>query len=226
MCGRYTLKTDAKQIQAELGLEELPLLQPRYNVAPTQGAPIVTAAAPRKLTVAQWGLIPHWSHDATGAAKMINARSESVAEKPAFKEAFRRRRCLVVADGFYEWKRAGKVSQPFHIHLESQRPFTFAGLWELWHAPSGLDVVSFTILTRPAQGFMATLHDRMPVFLSRADRALWLSPTEDPAELKGLLQSKPPEALVGDEVDTRVNSAQVDDERCLAPAKQVQLSLL
>lgn len=224
MCGRYTLKTDARQIQAELGLDETPALQPRYNIAPTQAAPIIIE--PGKLTIAQWGLIPHWAPDATIAGRLINARADTLEEKPAFREAFRRRRCLVVADGFYEWQHAGKVSQPFFIHLQSGRPFTLAGLWETWHAPNGLDVTSFTVVTTRANEFMSRLHDRMPVFLSPEQRVKWLAPTEDLAGLKALLEPGTPEPLAAFEVERHVNSVAVDDARCLEPAKQVQLSLL
>ena len=224
MCGRYTLKTDARQIQAELGLDETPALQPRYNIAPTQAAPIVVE--PGKLTLAQWGLIPHWAPDATIAGRLINARADTLEEKPAFREAFKRRRCLVVADGFYEWQHAGKVSQPFFIHLQSGRPFTFAGLWETWRAPNGLDVVSFTVVTTRANELMSRLHDRMPVFLSPEQRVKWLAPTEDLAALESLLEPVTPEPLAAFEVERHVNSVAVDDARCLEPAKQVQLSLL
>lgn len=224
MCGRYTLKTDAKQIQAELGLDEAPVLAARYNIAPTQGAPIMIE--PGKLTIAQWGLIPHWAPDATIAGRLINARSDSLAEKPAFREAFKRRRCLVIADGFYEWQHTGKVSQPFYIHYASGKPFTLAGLWETWHAPNGLDITSFTIVTTAADTFMSRLHDRMPVFLSREHRAQWLAPTDDPSTLKALLEPGTPEPLDAFEIERHVNSVAVDDARCLEPAKQVQLSLL
>jgi putative SOS response-associated peptidase YedK len=224
MCGRYTLKTDAKAIQAELGLDELPLLAPRYNIAPTQAAPIVKE--PGKLVVAQWGLIPHWAPDATIAGRLINARGDTLEEKPAFREAFKRRRCLVIADGFYEWQHHGKVSQPFFIHLASGRPFTLAGLWETWHAPNGTDVVSFSIVTTAADTFMSRLHDRMPVFLPPEARTKWLQPTEDLASLKALLVPGTPEPLAAFEVERHVNSVAVDDARCLEPAKQVQLSLL
>jgi putative SOS response-associated peptidase YedK len=226
MCGRYTLKTDAKVIQDELGLEESPPVTARYNIAPTQGAPIVTAMAPRVLTVAQWGLIPFWATDPRIASRHINARSESLDEKKAFKEAFERRRCLVIADGFYEWTHAGKTSQPFYIHLASGRPFTLAGLWEKWRSPAGLDVVSFTILTTRADAFMSKLHDRMPVFLSPKERATWLSPDAPKEALKALFEPHTPEALEAFEVEPRVNSVAVDDVRCLEPARQVQLSLL
>ena len=224
MCGRYTLKTDAKQIQAELGLDETPVLQPRYNIAPTQAAPIVTE--PGKLQLAQWGLIPHWAPDATIAGRLINARSDSLDTKPAFREAFKRRRCLVIADGFYEWQHHGKTSQPFFIHYASDKPFTLAGLWETWHAPNGLEVVSFTIVTTSANAFMSRLHDRMPVFLPREARAKWLAATDDPSSLKPLLESAPPEPLAAFEVERHVNSVAIDEPRCLEPAKQVQLSLL
>jgi putative SOS response-associated peptidase YedK len=226
MCGRYTLKTDAAVIQDELGLDEPPAVTARYNIAPTQGAPIVTAMAPHALTVAQWGLIPHWATDPRIGGRHINARSESVDDKRAFKEAFERRRCLVVADGFYEWTHAGKVTQPFYIHLESGRPFTLAGLWERWHSPAGLDVLSFTIISTRADAFMSKLHTRMPVFLGREARAKWLAPETDAAALKALMEPGTPEPLKAFEVEPRVNSASVDDVRCLEPARQVQLSLL
>jgi putative SOS response-associated peptidase YedK len=223
MCGRYTLKTDAKQIQAELGLGEVPALAPRYNIAPTQAAPVVIE--PGTLTLAQWGLIPHWAPDATIAGKLINARSDTLETKPAFREAFKRRRCLVVADGFYEWQRQGRASQPFFIHLASNRPFTFAGLYETWHAPNGMSIVSFTVVTTRADAFMARLHDRMPVFLPPQARARWLEPTEDLASLKPLLEPGTSEPLDAYPVERHVNSVAVDDARCLEPAKQVQLSL-
>ena len=178
------------------------------------------------LTVAQWGLIPHWASDATIAGRLINARAESLEEKPAFREAFRRRRCLVVADGFYEWQHVGKTSQPFHIALSSGKPFTLAGLWEIWHAPNGLQVVSFTIITAAADSFMSRLHDRMPVFLSSQARAQWLAANDDVEALHALLKPGTPEPLKAYEVEPHVNSAAVDDARCLEPARQVQLSLL
>ena len=226
MCGRYTLKTDPKIVQAELGLEETPLLEARYNIAPTQAAPIVTSADPKKVTVAMWGLIPHWAPDASIASKLINARADTLADKPAFREAFKKRRCLVIADGFYEWQHAGKTSQPFHISYTSHRPFTLAGLYENWHSPSGIDVVSFTIVTTAADGFMSKLHDRMPVFLAPEARAKWLSANEDVESLGPLLQPGTPEPLTAYEVDRHVNKATVDDARCIEPAKTVQLSLL
>ncbi len=226
MCGRYTLKTNPRTIQDELGLDELPVLAARYNIAPTQAAPIVTSAEPRKATLAQWGLIPHWAPDASMGGRLINARADSLAEKPTFREAFTRRRCLVIADGFYEWQHAGKVSQPFFIHLTSNRPFALAGLWETWHSPAGMDVVSFTIITTQADGFMSKLHDRMPVFLDSEARVKWLAPTSDSATLKGLLAPGTPEPLVAYEVEPYVNGVTIDDARCLEPARQVQLSLL
>jgi putative SOS response-associated peptidase YedK len=226
MCGRYTLKTDPRVIQDELGLEETPVLAARYNIAPTQAAPIVTSVEPRVITLAQWGLIPHWAPDASMGGRLINARSDTLSQKPTFREAFARRRCLVIADGFYEWQHAGKVSQPFFIALKSNRPFALAGLWETWHSPAGMDVVSFTIVTTHADAFMSKLHDRMPVFLSSDARAKWLAPTTDVAVLKGLLAQGTPEPLVAYEVEPYVNGVTVDDPRCLEPAKQVQLSLL
>ena len=167
MCGRYTLRSTGVELQNELGLDEPPMLSARYNIAPTQAALVVTDAAPRTVTVAQWGLIPHWAKDPSIAHRLLNARSEGIQTSRAFKGALEQRRCLVVADGFYEWKHHGKTRTPSFITLQSGRPFTFAGLWETFSAPGGADVTSFTIITTEANQFMSTLHERMPVILGR-----------------------------------------------------------
>jgi putative SOS response-associated peptidase YedK len=225
MCGRYTLRVSGKELQRELGLAEEPVLEARYNLAPTQ-APIVTQADPAHVTVARWGLIPHWAKDAQIAAKMINARAETLASKGAFHEALQRRRCLVPADGFYEWKRQGRTKQPMHVGLPAGGLVTFAGLWDLWRAPNGLDVVTFTIVTTAANPQLSTLHDRMPAFLGPKARALWLDPKVPEEALLQLLEPWRGEALRVYPVSSLVGSVEVDDPRCVEPAQQVQLDLL
>lgn len=227
MCGRYTLKTSARMLEKELDLDESPQLEARYNIAPTQAAPIVTDTAPRKLTIARWGLLPFWAKDPKLAAKMINARSETLLEKPAFKEALEKRRCLVPCDGFYEWRRHGRQHTPMFIELPSHGVLTMAGLWSSWRSPEGLDVLTFTICTTRANEFMAPLHDRMPVFLDREARARWLSgPTKDTEALLELLKPWHGAPMTAIEVSPRVNSVELDDPSCIEPAKTVQLSLL
>lgn len=225
MCARYTVKSTDVELQKELGFSVVPHA-PRYNLAPTQAAPIVLDSAPHQLTIAQWGLIPSWAKEASIASKLINARAESLSEKPAFKDAYAHRRCLVVADGFYEWRHAGRTSQPMYITLGSKRPFTMAGLWETWRAHAELTVVTFTIITTAANPFMAGLHDRMPVIIDREQRAQWLGHATTGEQLQALLQPWHGESLAAYEVSPHVNSVAVDDPKCIAPATQVQLSLL
>jgi putative SOS response-associated peptidase YedK len=224
MCGRYLLKTNPLELQAEFELAEPPVVEARYNLAPTQAAPIITAAEPRHLTTARWGLIPRWTKDLASVAHTINARAETIEEKGVYKEAFAQRRCLVPADGFYEWRHHGKTATPLCITLASHRPFSFAGLWETWRNPAGLEVTSFTIVTTSANPFMSGIHLRMPVLIARDQRHRWLTGT--PAEAKALLHPWEGEALEAYEVSPLVNQVGVDDPRCLEPAKTVQLSLL
>ena len=214
-------------LEEELGLDEEPQLEARYNIAPTQAAPIVTDATPRKLTLARWGLLPFWAKDVKIASKMINARSETLLEKPAFKDALEKRRCLVPCDGFYEWRRYGRQRTPMFIELPSHHVLAMAGLWSSWRSPEGLDVLTFTVITTRANAFMAPIHDRMPVFLDLEARTRWLSgPTKDTAALVELLRPWHGEPLTALEVSAKVNSVEVDDPSCVEPAKTVQLSLL
>lgn len=227
MCGRYTLATNPLELQRALNLDAIEALEPRYNIAPTQAAPIITHAAPRKLTLARWGLLPRWAKSARLAAKTINARAETLAEKASFKQALRDHRCLVPCDGFYEWKKHGAQRTPLNITASSGRVLTMAGLWSTWRSPEGLDVVTFTIITTDANEFMAPIHDRMPAFLEAGDRARWLSgPAQDTAGLLELLRPWRGEPLKAVEVSSKVNSVAVDDPSCLAPATSVQLTLL
>jgi putative SOS response-associated peptidase YedK len=209
----------------EVALEEH---KPRYNIAPTQQAPVlVLGSAGLRLGSLRWGLVPFWAADPRIGNRMINARSESVASTPAFRESFRTRRCLVPADGFFEWMageagesaaRKGKPRKdPFWIHRPSQRPFTFAGLWSRWRSPEGERLHTFTILTTRVNDRLRPLHDRMPVVIHPPDRQAWLSPDADLAALKGLLFPAPDSFFEAWPVSRAVNSPDVDGPICVLP---------
>jgi putative SOS response-associated peptidase YedK len=228
MCGRFTLTRSAAEIAAHFELGSLPELGPRFNVAPTQQAPIVRvrSSGVRVLENRRWGLVPPWAKDVAVGARMINARVESVAERPAFREALRRRRCLVPADGFYEWQgRAGR-RRPHHLALPDRGLFAIAGLYERWIGPGGEALDTFTLLTRPAQGAVAALHDRMPLIVDPAGYAAWLDRTaREPAALFAGLPEVQGTRLVARPVDTRVNDVRNDDPACLDPPLAADLPL-
>jgi putative SOS response-associated peptidase YedK len=208
---------DAEPLQREL----IATWVPRYNIAPTQEVAVVRydlERARRTLGALHWGLVPSWADDPTIGNRMINARSETAATKPAFREAFRRRRCLVAADGFFEWKRGTRPKQPYYFRLEEDRPFALAGLWERWRRGE-LSIESCTILTTTANELVEELHDRMPVILDQADYDAWLDPRqEDVARLARLLVPYPAERMMAYPVNTVVNSARLDAPECVAPA--------
>ncbi len=223
MCGRYSLKTNPLELQAALELDRVPDIQARFNIAPTQDAPIITALNPKALTIARWGLIPNWTQELRKISHTFNARSETLKQKGIFKDAFARRRALVPIDGFYEWKQVGKLKQPLHITLQSHRPFCLAGLWDTWRSPAGLEVISFSIVTTQANDFIRAIHQRMPVVIAPANRHTWLT---DDAHAIDLLKPWNGEAMTALEVSQAVNKVAVDDPRCLEPAKSVQLPLV
>ena len=218
MCGRFVLIADPNVIQQEFNLTGVPDVTPRYNIAPTQTLPVITNENPRELSFLRWGLVPSWAKDDTAGAKMINARAETVAEKPAFRSAFRRRRCLVPASGFYEWQARDDGKAPMFIHLKDREIFAFAGLWEVWQMPTGEPLRTFTILTTDANDFVSSIHNRMPVILRREDYASWLQPDEVPAEaLQPLLKPFDPAAMAAHEVSKAVNRATFDAPECIVP---------
>jgi putative SOS response-associated peptidase YedK len=226
VCGRYSLKTDAEELARQLHLEETPFLEPRYNIGPLQAAPIVTSAAPRRLTIARWGLLPAWARDTRIASKLINARAETLLQKAVFRDLVPAHRCLVPCDGFYEWQRHGQQRTPHYVHPRDPQVMAMAGLWCSSTGADGLDLVTFTIVTTRANEALASLHDRMPVFLDEAGRARWLSgPTADPAAFAELLVPWRGSPLSTYQVGSRVNQVAFDDPACLAPAHEVQLSL-
>jgi putative SOS response-associated peptidase YedK len=219
MCGRFTLTSSPDQLTALFGLVELTRIEPRYNIAPTQTvfAVRVNQAGEREPGFFRWGLIPSWADDPAIGNRMINARSETVADKPAFRSAFRKRRCLIPASGFYEWQKTGGQKQPYHIRTRDGQPFAFAGLWERWEK-GGEPVESCTILTAEANDLMRPLHERMPVILHREDYDRWLDTgLQEPRKLVPLLVPYSGDELTAYPVSTQVNNARHDDARCVEP---------
>jgi putative SOS response-associated peptidase YedK len=225
MCGRFTLTTPADEWAALFRLDEVPAIPPRYNIAPTQDVAAVRAGGEglgspgrRELTMLRWGLVPHWAKDPAIGSRLINARSETVGERPSFQDSLRDRRCLIVADGFLEWKAVGSRKQPFWIRLEGGSPFALAGLWDRWQAPGGEAVETCTILTTEANAVLRPLHDRMPVILDVRDHDLWLDTEVRLAnELSALFEPFDPARIRYDAVSPRVNSVAFDDPDCLEP---------
>jgi putative SOS response-associated peptidase YedK len=219
MCGRYTLTVDPAELRELLELGELPPdLQPRYNIAPTQTVPVVTSAQDRKVEMFHWGLIPSWSKDPSMSGRMINARAESLHEKPAYRVPFARKRCLVLADGFYEWQHLEKSKRPFFIRLKSCEPFAFAGLWDHWTSAGGEEKRTCTIVTCEPNDLMSQLHNRMPVMLDRSTMWDWLDPAANPVALRALLvpYARP---MTAHPVSRLVNSPQNDSPECIKPEK-------
>jgi putative SOS response-associated peptidase YedK len=226
MCGRYMLTTPVDALRQLFLFTERPNLAPRYNIAPTQDVPIVRRTrdgAGRELIMVRWGLVPYWADDPKIGNRLINARRESVARTAAFREAYQRRRCLVPADGFFEWQKEGRTRQPLLVRRKDQAPFAFAGLWERWPQPGGGVLRSCTIITCPANKLIAPVHDRMPVILAPEDHGRWLDPSR--ADGRELLEPYPAAELETFPVSPRVNSPQYDDPECIAPLA-VQGSLL
>lgn len=225
MCGRFTLDSSGEELARQFDLAESELLlEPRYNVAPSQEVASVRCAESgnRSLVFQRWGLIPAWAKDPAVGNRMINARSESAADKPAFRDALSRRRCIVPADGFYEWRKGARAHGPHWIRPRGDSLLGFAGLWERWKAPTGVVVESCTILTTEANGVLRPLHDRMPAILDRGAYETWLDPRRlDAAELLPLLVPCPDEWLEAKPVGPRVNDVKYDDLQCLeAPAQR------
>jgi putative SOS response-associated peptidase YedK len=220
VCGRFSLGQSGRAIAETFQLTTEPAIAPRYNIAPTQPAPVIlgTTEEPRQFQLLYWGLIPSWAKDPKMGARMINARSETVSEKPSFRAAFKRRRCLVLTDGFYEWQRSATGKQPFYFFMKSHQPFAFAGLWEHWQGADGSEIISCTILTTEANELMHPLHDRMPVILDPQAYDRWLDPTfQDPAALQPLLRPYESGQMTSYAVSPRMNSPKYDDPDCIEP---------
>lgn len=220
MCGRFTITLEPAFFQQELDLGKIPSEWiPRYNTAPTQEVPVVRDSNARDVDMLRWGLIPFWAKDESIGYKLINARSETLAEKPSFRSAFAKRRCLILADGFYEWQKAaskGGQKVPFRFMLKDKKPFTFAGLWESWQSPDKNEIISCTIITCEANEVVGKIHDRMPVILDKDNCWKWLedSPEKD---LTALLKPYPHEGMEAYTVSTRVNNPRIEDPQLIQP---------
>jgi putative SOS response-associated peptidase YedK len=221
MCGRMVRTSPAEALRAELGVEPpaATALPPRWNVCPGEDVlAVVRARDGLRMGFLRWGLVPHFAPDPRGGARAINARAETLATRPAFRDALARRRCLVVCDGFYEWRREGGTRQPFFVRLRSGRPMTLAGLWARWRPPDGgAALVSCTVVTCPPNAVVAPLHDRMPVVLAPDVRDAWLDP-ETPSP-QSLCVPCAPDLLEAWPVSSRVNSPQHDDAELIRPAE-------
>jgi putative SOS response-associated peptidase YedK len=228
MCGRYVAKTGADGLVRFFVVDdrdpEVDALPPRYNVAPTDRVPVVVRADGQLvLSAMRWGLVPFWAHDPKVGSRMINARAESVADSRAFARSFEERRCLVPADGFYEWEKAGGRRLPWFVRRVDGDPIAFAGLWASWRDPAGRErrLVTCSIITTAANGVLDPIHDRMPVVLEREVWDAWLRPDSDLGDLRELLAPAPDEVLERHRVSTRVNRVGVDDPSLVDPVEEV-----
>ncbi|MEA3350551.1 MAG: SOS response-associated peptidase [Chloroflexota bacterium] len=224
MCGRFTLTASPDELQQAFPWLTLPqaddAIPPRYNIAPSQPIAVVPNTDENKLDYFLWGLIPFWAKDPKIGPRLINARGETLTEKPSFKAAFKYRRCLILTDGFYEWQH--KTRTPYYIRMKSGKPFAFAGIWERWQSPDGSEILSSAIITTQPNKLLAPIHKRMPVILRSSDYTQWLTPGEtSPNELDRLLVPFPvPEEMQAYPVSTQVNNPRNDNAGCVQPAPQ------
>ncbi|MDJ0616931.1 MAG: SOS response-associated peptidase [Calothrix sp. MO_192.B10] len=221
MCGRFTLNCAPEDLASTFHINKPPDLEAQYNIAPTQRVVAILynlESQQRELVKLRWGLIPSWAKDMGISAKLINARAETVAQKPAFRSAFKYRRCLVVADGFYEWQRQGGKKQPYYFRLSHGQPFAFAGLWEKWMSPQAEQISSCTILTTEANEIVKPVHGRMPVIIDTKNYDLWLNPEVQTTELlQPLLVSYPDAEMTAYPVSSLVNNSRHNLQECIVP---------
>ena len=223
MCGRCAFFSPAEAVKRIFALDEVPELEPRYNISPTQSVPAVRAGeeGARAFAMLHWGLVPKWAKERAIGNRMINARSETIAEKPSFRDAFRKRRCLVLADGWYEWQVTPDGKQPWFIRMKDARPLAFAGLWERWKDPKdGALLESCTIVTTDASQSIRKIHERMPVVLAEADRDRWLDTAfSETDKLSDLLRPYEPKALEAWPVSRQVNAPKNQGPELIAPVE-------
>lgn len=222
MCGRFVITSAPAAIRAAFAYEDQPNFPARYNIAPTQPVPVIVVdGGARRFRLMRWGFVPSWVKDPKSFALVINARAETVMEKPAFRNAIRRRRCLVPSDGYYEWKAVGSRKQPYFIHLRGGAPFGFAGVWETWVGPNGEELDTLAIVTAAATGAMCELHDRVPVTIAPRDYARWLDASETDVDDIASLLSPPPDGLfVWHPVSTAVNHVANDNPQLILPISE------
>lgn len=219
MCGRVVMAITPEMLVEVFGLQAVPSLDPRYNVAPTQNVGVIRCcddSAHYKYDALKWGLVPSWAPDPTKGSSLINARSETVSEKPSFRHAIKYNRCIVPVSGFYEWSHAGKEKHPHFISLKDSPVMSLAGIWENWKAPDSSVLETFSILTTAANKLLSSLHDRMPVILKPEDYGMWLNRNlHDPHHLEGLYQPYPDDLMTFHEVPLLVNSPRFDSPACI-----------
>ncbi|AFY56398.1 hypothetical protein Riv7116_3958 [Rivularia sp. PCC 7116] len=226
MCGRFTLIAEPDRLKEMFEVSDISncQLEPRYNIAPTQTVATVlydSESKKRQCQLLRWGLIPSWSKDSKIGSRMINARAETLAEKPSFRSAFKRRRCLVLADGFYEWKKLADKKQPYYFQLQDKQPFAFAGLWEEWQSPENEKINSCTIITTDANELLQPIHNRMPVILQQPDYEQWLDPHLQKTELlQQLLHPYLSEKMTSYAVSIRVNNPNHNSLECIKPERE------
>jgi putative SOS response-associated peptidase YedK len=222
MCGRYTLAESPRKLAKRFDVPQTPDLPfdgERYNIAPTQQLPIIRSIDnKRDMILARWGLIPSWAKDIKVGNRLINARADTVASKPSFRAAFKARRCLVPADGFYEWHKTEDGKQPYYIRLKEREPFAFAGLWERWRPEEGDLVESYTVITTDANELMTTIHNRMPVILAPEDYAIWLKSDASSDVLLHLLKPFPTDPMEAYPVSTLVNNPRNQGSKLIEPS--------
>ncbi|MEI8006538.1 MAG: SOS response-associated peptidase [Bacteroidota bacterium] len=216
MCGRYSFAVVDELIEERFGVRvRTAIYKARYNCAPGQELAVISNSTPREISLFHWGLIPSWAKEKSIGYKMINARSETILEKPSYKNAFRSRRCLVPADSFFEWKKDSEKT-PYRILMKDEKPFAMAGIWDHWTTADGEIIHSFSILTTSSNEMMSSIHDRMPVILAAADEKRWLSPLSD-SELLGILKPYPAEKMKAYKISKLVNSPKNDSAEILTP---------
>lgn len=223
MCGRFVLFSNVTVISNELNIQQIPFdFKASYNIAPGQDVvAVINQGAGNELVTFRWGLIPFWSKDPKIGSRMINARGETVAEKPSFRTPFKKRRCLILADGFYEWRKEGMGKVPVYVFLKSRRPFGLAGLFDSWNSPDGEEIRTCTIITTEANELLKPVHDRMPVIIPERNRDIWLDTAiEDEKSLAILLVPYPSELMVHHDVSRFVNSPKNDSPECIHPASE------
>lgn len=221
MCGRYSFAIDDELIRERFGVTvRSAIYKARYNCAPTQDLAVISNEEPDRLNFFRWGLIPFWAKDPSIGNKLINAKSETVHEKPAFKSSFKNRRCLVLSDGFYEWKK-GKIKTPYRIIMKNEGPFAMAGIWDKWVSGDGEIIHSFSILTTGPNILMSAIHDRMPVILRPEEERIWLG-KENENKLKSLLRPFPSGLMTAFPVSPLVNSPQNDSREVIEPINPIR----